>query len=159
MKKTVIADGDAGPPPDGESWLDIEALAEIEITSDDPEHPIDAALEIKSTDNAWRAPNPGEQMIRVCFFQPQSIKRIRLVFEERTCARTQEVAIRWLPFGTAEEYREIVRQQYNFSPPATTQEIEDYQVDLEKLKILELIILPEIGGGEARASLKELRLA
>jgi hypothetical protein len=52
-----------------------------------------------------------------------------------------------------------VRQQWNFSPPQTGREIEDYRVDLASVKVLELVIVPDIGGGSTLASLENLRLA
>jgi hypothetical protein len=52
-----------------------------------------------------------------------------------------------------------VRQQYTFSPPYSTEEREDYSVELDALTELELCIVPEISGGPARASLMQLRLA
>ena len=55
--------------------------------------------------------------------------------------------------------REIVRQQWNFSPEGATQEIEDYDVGLTSVTALELRITPDINGGNAIAALRELRLA
>jgi hypothetical protein len=52
-----------------------------------------------------------------------------------------------------------VRQQYNFSPPGTVSEAEEYCVDLDGVRALELRIIPDVSGGDARASLKQLRLA
>jgi hypothetical protein len=52
-----------------------------------------------------------------------------------------------------------VRQQWNFSPPETTREVEEYQVELSNVTVLELIIVPNMSGGVARASLKSLRLS
>ena len=66
--------------------------------------------------------------------------------------------LRWSS-GIEESPREIVRQQYNFSPPSNTRELEDYFVDLEALMMLELGINPDISGGRAHASLEQLRLA
>ena len=40
----------------------------------------------------------------------------RPVFQEDEQERTQEFVLRWSPDG-GQSYREIVRQQYNFSPP------------------------------------------
>ena len=72
--------------------------------------------------------------------------------------RTQEFVLSWsADNGTT--MREIVRQQYNFSPAGETREVEDYTVTLEHLTRLELDIIPDISGGEARASLAVLRLA
>ena len=66
--------------------------------------------------------------------------------------------LRWSPDG-GQSYREIVRQQYNFSPPAVTREFEDYAVDLAGVTTLELRIVPDVSGGDARASLAQLRIA
>lgn len=66
--------------------------------------------------------------------------------------------LRWSPGGGA-SYLEIVRQQYNFSPPDVNSELEDYEVDLDGVMMLELSIIPDISGGETRASLTQLRLA
>ena len=53
-----------------------------------------------------------------------------------------------------------MRQQWNFSPPDATREIEDYRVELSDVTVLELVIVPDKSRGEAvRASLKSLRLA
>jgi hypothetical protein len=52
-----------------------------------------------------------------------------------------------------------VRQQWNFSPPESIREVEEYQVELSNVTVLELVIKPDIGGGVARASLKSLRLS
>jgi hypothetical protein len=53
----------------------------------------------------------------------------------------------------------IVRQQWNFNPPKTVTEVEEYQVKLSNVTVLELIIVPNVSGGAARASLKSLRLS
>jgi hypothetical protein len=55
--------------------------------------------------------------------------------------------------------KEIVRQQWNFSPPNSMREVEEYQVDLSGVNVLELVIVPDISGGVARASLKSLRVS
>ena len=54
-------------------------------------------------------------------------------------------------------FREIVRQQWNFSPPEAIREVENYQVELSNVTTLELSIVPNTSGGPARASLKSLR--
>jgi len=65
--------------------------------------------------------------------------------------------LRWSSDGGS-SFREIVRQQWNFSPPRTIREIEEYQVELANVTLLELKIVPNMSGGAARASLKSLRL-
>jgi len=138
-------------------WLDLEQLAQVEITSEDTEHPIESAL-IQNNDSGWRAGEPGKQTIRLVFDNPQKITRIQLLFEETKHERTQEFVLRWSP-DDIDTNREIVRQQYNFSPAANTRELEDYTVNLDGVLILEMNITPDISGGNARASLSRLWLA
>jgi hypothetical protein len=80
------------------------------------------------------------------------------VFEENETTRTQEFVLRWSS-DSGNSFREIVRQQWNFSPPETTREVEEYQVELSGITVLELTIVPNISGGTARASLTSLRLS
>ena len=139
-----------------DAWLDLVTAATVELTSEDKTHPIEAAL--SSRDQGWRAASPGVQTIRLIFYQPQRLKRINLVFKEAETSRTQEFVLRWRSEAD-KGFREIVRQQWNFSPPQTGREIEDYRVDLTSVKVLELVIIPNIGGGCTLASLENLRLA
>ena len=55
--------------------------------------------------------------------------------------------------------RETLRQQDHFSPPDTTKEREQYDVELDDLTELELTIVPDISGGPAQASLAQFRTA
>ena len=128
----------------------------MELTSENAEHPIESALIMNGS--GWRAQQPGQQTIRLLFDQPLRIRRIQLMFQESERERTQEFVLRWSPDGGT-SWQEVVRQQYNFSPPAVVSELEDYAVDLDGLTILELGIIPDISGGEARASLARLRIA
>ena len=144
------------PSVSDQAWLNLETAATLELTSEDERHPIEAAL--SSRDQGWRAAGPGPQTIRLVFDQPQRLRRINLVFNEADISRTQEFVLRWRSEAD-QSFREIVRQQWNFSPPQTACEIEDYQVDLASVKVLELLIVPDIGGGNTYASLENLRLA
>lgn len=138
-------------------WLDVASFAQVELSSEDADHPFESAL-LSDTAAGWRAAASGEQTIRLLFDTPMQIKRIRLVFDEQQYARTQEFVLRWSANGE-QSYRQIVRQQYNFSPPGAIQQVEDYTVNLEQVQALELCIIPDISGGEARASLTRLQLA
>ncbi|HZS06313.1 MAG TPA: hypothetical protein VFD58_15840 [Blastocatellia bacterium] len=158
MRKRIISRGSPEslkPEPD---WLDLERLAQVEVTSEDAAHPIEAAL-VPGAGSGWRAAEAGEQTIRLLFDEPQRIRRIRLRFrEESGRARTQEFVLRWSA-GGGQPYREILRQQYNFSPPAVTSEVEDYGVNLDGVAGLEMAVIPDISGGDAPASLEQMRLA
>ena len=156
MRKRIIASNQPIEREE-ETWLNIAKLGEIEVTSEDDNFPIESAME-PGTNRGWRAASPGQQTIRVVFDQPQRLTRILLIFEEHEIARSHQFVLRWSP-AVAAPFREIVRQQWNFSPPGTVREIEDYAVQLPSVKILELFILPNIAGGEGIASLIKLRLA
>ena len=143
-------------PHSDEGWLDLDRIAVVEITSEQKEYPIECALMSGGT-RGWRADSSGTQTIRLIFDQPQKLARIAILFEETETERTQEFVLRWSPDG-GRSFQEIVRQQWNFSPPTTTREVEDYQVDLSGVTVLELVIEPNISRGSARASLKCLRL-
>jgi hypothetical protein len=41
-------------------------------------------------------------------------------------------------------FREIVRQQWNFSPPNSMREVEEYRVELSDVTVFELVIVPGI---------------
>jgi hypothetical protein len=140
-----------------QKWLDMEQLAQVEVTSEDSAHPIEAAL-VPGEEAGWRAAQPGEQTIRLIFDQPQHLTRMWLLFIEPATARTQEFVLRWSPDG-GRTFREILRQQWNFSPPDTIREAEDYRVELSGLTVLELTIIPDKSGSDARASLAQWRLA
>ncbi len=157
MRKRLVNTTPAAVQARGEGWFDLEHAATVEVTSEDKDFPIESALSIEPR-QGWRAAQSGAQTIRLVFDEPQELQRISLVFEEKEITRTQEFVLRALsnPGGP---FREIVRQQWNFSAPTSTREIEEYRVELSDVTVLELIIVPNISGGAARASLQSLRLS
>ena len=157
MRKRLITPTPETVRSRGEGWLDVERAAIVELTSEQKDYPVESAFASREA-QGWRAAGPGPQTIRLIFDQPQRLKQISLVFEEKETARTQEFVLRWSGNG-GNSFREIVRQQWNFSPPETIREVEDYPVELASVTVLELIIVPNVSGGSARASLKSLRLS
>jgi hypothetical protein len=157
MRKRVITPIPQSIRSHDEGGLDLDRAASVEVTSEEENYGIDAAL-VSGETRGWRAAGPGTQTIRLLFDQPQRLRRISLAFEENEIKRTQEFVLRWSPDG-GRSFREIVRQQWNFSPPDTVREVEEYQVELSDVTLLELIIVPNNSGGAARASLKSLRLS
>lgn len=158
MRKRLITARSPETVPSGrDRWLDLERSAVVEVTSEDKGYPIESAFASMEA-AGWRAETPGPQTIRLIFDQPQTLKHISLVFEENETARTQEFVLRWSSEGGS-SFREIVRQQWNFSPPQTRREAEEYQVELSNVTVLELIVVPNMSGGADRASLKTLRLS
>jgi len=157
MRKRLIAPVQQEAESLDQNWLHVETLAEVEITSEDPARPIEAAL-LPGGASGWRAAGPGTQTIRLLFTYPQQLRRIWLRFVEARTERTQEYVVRWSADG-GQSFREIVRQSWNFSPQRATCETEDHHVELPAVTVLELRIIPDISGGKAFASLAQLRLA
>jgi hypothetical protein len=157
MRKRPIAPIQQDVPLSDQGWLDLDSAAVVEVTSEQKEYPVESAL-IAGEMRGWRASDSGAQTIRLVFDKRQRLTRISLAFEETETERTQEFVLRWSSDG-GRTFREIVRQQWNFSPPTTTHEIEEYQVELSDVTVLELVIVPDKSQGSARASLKSLRLS
>jgi hypothetical protein len=156
MRKRLISPTPERVRPHDESWIDLDGAATVEVTSEEEDYPIESALSRET--RGWRASRPGAQTVRLVFDEPRRLKRISLVFEENDTRRTQEFVLRWSADG-GQSFREIVRQQWNFSPPETVRELQEYQVELSDVTVLELIITPDISGGMARASVKSLRVS
>lgn len=157
MRKRLMTSIPTTVPQPDEGCLNLDRVASVEVTSEEKDYGIESAL-VSGETRGWRAATSGTQTIRLIFDQPQRLRRISLVFEEDETKRTQEFVLRWSSDG-AHSFREIVRQQWNFSPPGTIREREEYQVELSGVTNLELMIVPDISRGAARASLKSLRVS
>jgi hypothetical protein len=139
-----------------EGWLDLEQIATIEVTSEAADYPIESALRLQDG-RGWRASESGEQQIRIIFDEPVALHRMQLRFHEADRERTQEFTLRWSGAASAAA-AEIARQQWNFSPGGSTTETEEYAVDLNGVSVLELTIRPDLGRGEAAATLASWRM-
>ena len=160
MRKVLVSQDDGKKKPEQQGdWLDIEKIATAEISSEDPGFPIDDALTGTGT-AGWRAAGPGPQKIRLLFDKPQSLRRIQLHFVDRESERSQEFALLAL---VGDELREVARQQWNFSPNGSPEELEDYKVELNGVNALELRIDPDRSHDPKQsqhvASLQRLRIA
>ncbi|PTN35317.1 carbohydrate-binding protein [Desulfonatronum sp. SC1] len=156
MRKRIVSSGAADPTtPEGE-WLNLEDIAEVEITSEDPKHPIEHAL-LPGHSAGWRAGKAGEQTIRFLFDEPRSLRRIWIHFEESEVERTHEFVLRWSA-DNGKSFTDIVRQQWNFSPDGMREESENIYLDATGVTTLELIIKPDISNENAVASLAQLRI-
>jgi hypothetical protein len=133
------------PAPGG---LDLAAVATVEVTSEQADFPIESVF--AAAPGEWRAEAPGEQVIRLVFDEPTSVRSIQLSFVDPHQARTQEFT---LSYAADQEMREIVRQQWTFSPDGCHSECEDYRVDLTAVRLLELRIQPDLQYGRAVANL------
>ncbi len=139
--------------------LDITAVATVLVTSEAPEYPVDAAFDRHRGPGGtrWVASEPGDQEVILAFDAPQLIRRVALEVEEPAVARTQELQLAASCDG-GRSYRELVRQEFNFSPPGTTFEREDWEVRAEGVTHLRLVIRPDKGGKPCRATLTSLVL-
>ena len=156
MRKRRIQPGSTRAAAVEEGWLDLEDLAVAEVSSELDGWPIEAALGI-GNGFGWKADGPGEQTVRLVFETPQRLHRVFLAFQEPEAHRTQEFVLRVSPDGRS--FQDVVRQQFHFSPPGTTWERETYELGNREVAVLELVIVPDIGGGPTRASLTEMRVA
>ncbi len=157
MRKKIISSIQQEKMPLDQKWLNLEEISRVELSSEDVNYPIESALQANQ-DSQWRAESPGKQTIRLLFDHPQQLKIISLCFQESHIERTQEYVLRYLS-ENENSFQEIVRQQWNFSPEGNTIENEEHQVELNEVTELELIIIPDINGGDALASLMQLQLA
>jgi hypothetical protein len=159
MRKSIVTPSPATATPIPDLWRDLERIARVEITSEDEASPIEHALG-KTESTGWRAAGTGPQIIRLHFDEPLTIHRIHLHFIEKATERSQEFATF---AGTGTDLREIVRQQFTFSPGGSTEETEDYTVSLDHVTVMELKIDPDRSHDPSQsrsyASLQSLRLA
>jgi hypothetical protein len=144
-------------PQPGE--LDIAATAIVQITSEEPAHPIEHVFDLQRGPGGsrWVADEPGEQTLILAFDTPQTIHQTVLEVEEPEVSRTQELRLSVSHDG-GQTYRELRRQEYNFSPPGTTFEREDWVVLAEGVTHLQLWMKPDKGGKPCRATLTALVL-
>jgi hypothetical protein len=78
----------------------------------------------------------------LAFDSPQVIRRVVLEVEEPEIARTQELQLAVSTDGGWTN-RELLRQEYNFSPPGMTFQREDWAVNLDAVTHLRVVIKPQ----------------
>ena len=95
MRKGVIDPVTMHPQQRSEpEWLGLEQMAQVEVTSEDPNFAIESAL-ASGKGPGWRAAEKGKQLIRIIFDKPRPLRRIRLEFSETEIERTQEFTLQW----------------------------------------------------------------
>jgi hypothetical protein len=146
----------APSPAPAAAWLALEQLVEVSVSSEDPGHPIEAALG-EGDGSGWRAATAGEQSVTLHFDEPRQIGLIHLVVEEAEHERTQEFAIHWSA-DHGQAWHLVVRQQFTFSPSGATRQMEHYRVSLPGLTDLRLTIRPDLSNGPHVATLARLAL-
>jgi hypothetical protein len=156
MRKSILSARTEDAVLSSDQWLRLEELASVEVSSEDPSYPFENALH-GTERGGWKAGVPGPQTIRLTFDKPQSIRRIRLEFREDGPERVQEFALYAV---TANRPRkELLRQQWSFSPNGSTREMEGYSVELSDVTAIELQIDPGRHDKQKIASLNFFALA
>jgi hypothetical protein len=158
LRKQVIKAAAATPVLTPEE-IDIAAVATVQVTSEATDHPVDHAFDGSRGPGGtrWVAGEPGDQTLILVFDAPQTIRRVVLEVEEPDVARTQELQLA-VSIDGGRMYRELVRQEYNFSPPGTTFEREDWAVTVDGVTHLRLRIKPDKGGKTCRGTITSLVL-
>jgi len=149
LRKRVIPKPSQGPLPlEGE--ISIADVATVQVTSEQTDHPIDHAFDLSRGPGGsrWIAGGPGEQSVTLVFDRPQTIRRIGIEVEELAVSRTQELSVSVSSDG-GRTYRELIRQEFNFSPPGTSFERELWSVSAGAVTHLRLEIKPDKGSGPA----------
>jgi len=139
--------------------IPVAEVATVLVTSETLDHPIEHVFDNQRGPGGsrWEAEKPGEQTLILAFDAPQKFRKVTLEIEEQAVSRTQELALAVSDDG-GQTYRELVRQEYNFSPPSTTFEREEWKVSAEMVTHLRLWIKPDKGGRDCRATLTSLIL-
>jgi len=156
VRKRLLDSESADPVPGGA--IDLASAATLAYSSEDPAFPLEGILNGDgSSGRRWMSarPNTTEQIV-VEFDQPQPISRVVYEVDETTHERTQEVRIEASTDG-AKSYRQVVVQEYNFSPRGATHEREDLHVELSGVTHLRLTIVPAKQGAGA-ATLSSLQI-
>ena len=139
--------------------IDIAGCATIAYSSEDPVHPVEHMLDGRSGPGAtrWVSARPDTvEHIVIEFDRPQPIARFVYEVEEALRERTQEVRVEVSEEG-AQSYRQILVQEYNFSPRGATYQREEQRFNLRQVTHLRLTLVPN-KSGSGTASLTALRL-
>ena len=150
---------EAGQATSAAGEIDIASCATIAYSSENPAHPVEHLVDGRSGPGATRwlsaRPDVTEQIV-VEFDQPQTISRLVYEVEEARCERTQEVRLEVSEDG-GRTYRQILVQEYTFSPAGATYQREEQRFNLHQVGQLRLTIIPN-KAGSGTATLTSLRV-
>ena len=156
MRKQILK-SDPAPLPSLPDEFNVAALATVAVTSEAADHPVENAFDNRRGPGGsrWVAETPGDQTLLLAFDAPQNLHQVSLEVEETQVSRTQELQLAVSDDG-GKTYRELLRQEFNFSPSGTTFEREEWTVAAENVTHLRLRLKPDKGGRPSRASLTSL---
>ncbi len=144
---------------DDSAPLDLTRVATIAYSSEDPAHPVEHLVDERTGPGGsrWVAAQPDSvEQIVVEFDRPQSVARLVYEVEETQQERTQEVRVE-ASTDRGQSYRQVLVQEYTFSPRGATFQREDLRLELHDLSQLRLTIVPNKHGSGV-ATLTSLRL-
>ena len=156
-KRPLEADAQANAGATGE--IDIAGGATVAYSSEDPAHPVEHLLDGNSGPGAtrWISARPGTiEHLVVEFDQPQAISRLVYEVEEAERERIQEVRVEVSEDG-GRTYRQILVQEYTFSPGGATYQREEQRFNPLPVSHLRLTIVPN-KNGSGTATLTTVRL-
>ena len=158
LRKKIVKDPGLTLAPRANE-IDIPAVATVLLTSEAPDHPVEYVFDSSRGPGGtrWVADQSGDQTLVLAFDSPQTIRKVSVEIEEREIDRTQELQLSISSDG-GRSYREILRQEYTFSPPGTTFEKEEWTLNADAVTHLRLSIRPDKGGRPSRATLTSLAL-
>ncbi len=139
--------------------IDIASAATLAYSSEDPQNPLECLVDGRGGPGGTRWAGATANTIEciVLEFDPaQRISRLVYEAEERERERTQQVRVE-VSLDRGATYRQVLAQDYTFSPHGATFQHEDLQLDLNAVTHLKLTVVPNKGGSGV-ASLTSLRL-
>jgi hypothetical protein len=143
-----------------EREIDVLSAATVLASSEAEDHPVTRIFDENRGPGGtqWIAGEPGDQKLIIAFHQPQTLRQITIEIEEREAARTQEIQLAVSSDG-GKTYRELRRQEFNFSPEGATWECENWTIAEFNVTHVKLVIKPDKGRQDFFAKLTSVVLA
>lgn len=158
LRKRLMSEANSLPPrPERE--IDIANSATLVYSSEDPAYPVEHLIDghCGRGSTCWRSARPNEtERIVLEFDRPERISCLVYEVEECLQERTQEVRVE-VSTDHGRTHRQVLVQEYVFSPHGATFQHEELRLDLPAVTHLSLTIMPNKGGSGV-ASLTSLRL-
>lgn len=159
IRKRLMSEQSSAAPQERPGEIDIARQATLTYSSEDPDHPLEYLIDGHRGRGAtrWAGARPNEtERIVLEFDHAQRISRLVYEVEEGRQERTQEVRVE-VSSDHGRTYRQVLAQDYTFSPQGATFQHEDQRLDLSAITHLSLTIVPNKGGSGV-ATLTSLRL-
>lgn len=159
MRKQIIKPTTPSDATVVSEGLDVGTIATVIATSELPDHPVENAFDGHHGPGSsrWISEPGSEQTITLAFDAPQAIRTVGLEIEEIEVSRTQELQLAVSHDG-GKTYRELLRQEFNFSIGGSTFERENWTINADRVTHLRLQIKPDKSGSPHRATITSLWL-